>query len=101
MRLTSAWVEQTLSQFNAQVLPDDHPAVPDLSEIFGEHTFYVDNRGLNIVEATGGVDTGEIAARVVKVASWRDESKTGLEPHEPEPTDVVVALHTDGLNSRH
>jgi len=101
MRLTSAWVEQTLSQFNAQVLPDDHPAVPDLSEIFGEHTFFLDNSGLNIVEATGGVDKGEIAARVVKVASWRDESKTGLEPHEPEPTDVVVALHTDGLNSRH
>ena len=101
MRLTSAWVEQTLNQFNAQVLPDDHPAVPDLSQIFGEHTFFLDNSGLNIVEPTGGADEGEIAARVVKVASWRDANKTGLEPHEPETTEVVVALHTDGLNSKH
>jgi hypothetical protein len=101
MRLTSALVEQTLSQFNAQVLPDDHPAVPDLSRIFGEHTFFLDNSGLNIVEPTGGADEGEIAARVVKVASWSDANKTGLKPHEPEPTEVAVALHTDGLNSKH
>jgi hypothetical protein len=101
MRLSSAWVEQTLSQFNAQVLPDDHPAVPDLSQIFGEHTFFLDNSGLNIVEPTGGADGGEIAARVLKVASWRDANKTGLKPHEPEPTEVVVALHADELNSEH
>jgi hypothetical protein len=101
MRLTSAWVEQTLSQFNAQVLPDDHPAISDLRQIFGEHTFFLDNSGLNIVEPTGGADEGEMAARVVKVASWRDANKAGLEPHEPEPTEVVVALHTDGSNPKH
>jgi len=101
MRLTSAWVEQTLSQFNAQVLPDDHPALPDLSRIFGDHTFFLDNSGLNIVESTGDAEEGEIAARVVKVASWRDANKTGLQPHDPEPTEVVVALHTDALNSKH
>lgn len=101
MRLTPACVEQTLRQFNAQVLPDDHPAVPDLSQIFGEHTFFLDNSGLNIVEPTGGADEGEISARVVKIASWQDAKKTGLKPHEPEPTEVVVALHTDGLNSKH
>jgi hypothetical protein len=101
MRLTSAWVEQTLSQFNAQVLPDDHPAISDLRQIFGEHTFFLDNSGLNIVEPTGGADEGEMAARVVKVASWRDANKAGLEPHEPEPTEVVVALHTDASNPKH
>jgi len=101
MRLTSAWVEQTLRQFNAQVLPDDHPAIHDLSQIFGEHTFFLDSSGLNIVEPTGGADQGEIAARVVKVASWQDAKKTGLKPHEPEPTELVVALHGDGLNSKH
>src|SRR5262249_6856016 len=101
MRLTSALVEQTLSQFNAQVLPDDHPAVPDLSRIFGEHTFFLDNSGLSIVEPTGGADEGEIAARVVKVASWHDANRTGLQRHEPEPTEVVVSLRTDGLKSKH
>jgi hypothetical protein len=101
MRLTSALVDQVLTQFNAQALPEDHPAVPDLSRMFGEHTFFLDSSGLNIVEPTGSKDDGTIAARVVKVASWQDASKATLERHEPEPTEVVVAIETDGLKSVH
>ena len=101
MKLNSAQVERTLSQFQAEAIPDDHPVVRQLNDLFGEHTFFLDSSGLNIVEPTGGADDGEIAARVVKVASWRDANKAGLEPHEPEPTELVVALHTDGLNSKH
>ena len=100
MRLTSKMVEQTLSQFKGQVLPDDHPAIPALRQIFGEHTFFLDNSGLNILEPTGEVDEEEIAARVVKVASWQDD-KTVLKQHEPEPTGVIVVLHTDGFNTKH
>ena len=79
------------------MLPDDHPAIPALSQIFGEHTFFLDNSGLNILEPTGGADEEEIAARVVKVASWQDD-KTGLKQHEPEPT---VVINTDGFNTKH
>jgi hypothetical protein len=32
MKLNSAQVEQTLTQFEAQVIPDDHPLVPKLNE---------------------------------------------------------------------
>jgi hypothetical protein len=32
---------------------------------------------------------------VVNLASWTDQSATGLQPHEPEPTDVVVKLEDD------
>ena len=32
MKLNSAQVEQTLRQFEAQVIPDDHPVVPKLNE---------------------------------------------------------------------
>ena len=39
MKLTSAQVERTMSQFEVQALPDNHPAVPELNELFGEHTF--------------------------------------------------------------
>ena len=70
-----------------------------MSQIFGEHTFFLDNSGLNILEPTAEVDEEQIAARVVKVASWQDD-KTGLKAHEPEPTEVVVALHTDGFNNK-
>ncbi len=52
MKLTSAQVERTLSQFEAQAIPDSHPMVPRLSELFGEHTFFLNSDGLNIVEPT-------------------------------------------------
>jgi hypothetical protein len=50
MKLASAIIERTLDQFEAEALPDNHPAVPQLSELFGVHTFFLDANGLNIVE---------------------------------------------------
>jgi hypothetical protein len=50
MKLSSALVERTLSQFEARALPDNHPAVAQLHQLFGDHTFYLDRSGLHIVE---------------------------------------------------
>jgi hypothetical protein len=93
MKLNPTQVKQTLSQFEAQVLPDSHPAVPELSDLFGDHTFFLDSGGLNVLEpaeapAEMEAQTGEI----VSLASWSDESLTSLRPHEPEPTGVVIVL---------
>ena len=46
MKLNSTQVKQTLSQMNAQVLPDDDPAVAQLIGVFGDHTFFLDTGGL-------------------------------------------------------
>ena len=46
--------ERTLSQFDAQALPEDHPSLPELNRLFGEHTFFVDEIGLNIVVPVEG-----------------------------------------------
>ena len=57
MKLNSAQVERTLSQFQGEAIPDNHPAVPQLNNVFGEHTFFLDRNGLSIVEpasAAGG-----------------------------------------------
>jgi hypothetical protein len=35
----------------------------------------------------------------VKVASWEDASRTRLQPHEPQRTDVVVELDPDEPHS--
>ena len=86
MKLNSTLVERTLSQFDAQAIPDDHPVVPQLNNLFGEHTFFVDNNGLNIVEPEGEGNEGH----VVKIASWDESSPRTLAPHEPELTDVVI-----------
>jgi len=91
MRLTSEQVERTLNQFDAQALPEDHPAVPQLNELFGDHTFFLDSSGLNVVEPTdaaSGADTG----MVVNLADWSDETLTKLAVHPPQATEIVVAL---------
>ena len=46
MKLTSAQIERTLSQFEAQAIPESHPLLPRLNELFGDHTFFLDSNGL-------------------------------------------------------
>ena len=46
MKLDSTQLDRTLSQFDAEVLPDNHPAVRQLNDLFGDHTFFLDASGL-------------------------------------------------------
>jgi len=85
-------IERTLDQFEAEALPDNHPAVPQLHELFGDHTFFLDANGLNIVEPAGSSRAGAQTWKVVKLASWKDSAQTSLTSHKPEPTNVVTAL---------
>ena len=94
MKLNSAQVEQTLTQFEAQVIPEDHPLVRRLNELFGDHTFFLDGNGLNVVEPSESTDTGASAGTVVNLANWSDAELTSLMPHEPTPTEVVVILES-------
>ena len=91
MKLTSAQVERTMNQFEVQALPDNHPAVPELNELFGDHTFLLDSNGLNILEPADETPQGEVhAARVINLANWSGENHTRLSPHEPQPTGAIV-----------
>ena len=93
MKLTSAQVETTLSQIEAQAIPDNHPVVPQLNELFGDHTFFLDSNGLNVVEPNAEAPLAETqAARVMNLANWSDANRTGLAPHEPEPTGAIIEL---------
>lgn len=95
MKLTTARVARTLSQFEAEPIPDNHPVLPELNRLFGDHTFFLDGNGLHIVEPTMPTEPGANEAKVVKLASWNDPGRTSLAAHEPEPTDVVVELGSD------
>jgi hypothetical protein len=93
MKLTSEQVERTMSQFEIQALPDNHPAIPELNELFGEHTFLLDSKGLNILEPAEAMPQGGVqAARVVNLANWSGENLSRLAPHEPQPTGAIVEL---------
>lgn len=103
MKLSTARVQQTLSQLeeqtifqDARAIPDDNPAIPQLNELFGDHTFFLDSDGLHIVEpAESQSQAAAPAAKVVKIASWKDRNRTALAPHKPQPTDVLVRLSPD------
>jgi hypothetical protein len=97
MKLSSAQVARTLSQFEAHAIPDDDPLVPQLNELFGDHTFFLDSNGLSVIELmeVGRASAGAREGMVVNLANWSDSKLTGLAPHEPEPTDIVVMLETE------
>lgn len=75
--------------------------MPQLNRIWGDHTYFIDGNGLNIVEpATATLDgpKSDLGAMgvIVNLANWTDSDPPKLEAHEPEPTDSTVSLGTDG-----
>jgi hypothetical protein len=98
MKLNSAMVERTVSQFESQAIPTGHPVLPQLNKIFGDHTFLLNNSGLHIVEPTTSEEPGETTAQVIKVASWDQDL---LKTHEPQATDVTVVLEPKKSDHEH
>jgi hypothetical protein len=92
MKLNSTQVKQTLNQLNAQVLPDNHPAVTQLTNVFGDHTFFLDEAGLKVLEPAEAPETGMESGEVLSLADWTDASLTSLTPHEPESTGTIVVF---------
>jgi len=92
MKLNTTQIEQALSQFPAEPIPADHPAVAKLESLFGDHTFFLDGNGLNIVEPLEKDEHNGPSCVVLNVASWADASGQHLQPHEPEATDRTVFL---------
>jgi len=92
MKLNEAQISRTLSQFPAQVLADDDPAVTHFSELFGHHTFFFDHRGLNVLELIQVPGTDAQDGEVIRLADWTNADFTSLTTHQPEPTGVVICL---------
>ena len=95
MKLNTAQIEQTLAQFEAEPIPADHPATSKLESLFGEHTFFLDGNGLNILEPVEKEEADNPSCVVMNVASWADANATSLQPHDPEATELTVFLAPD------
>ena len=92
MKLNTAQIEQTLTQLDGEAIPDQHPMLSQLERMFGEHTFFLDGKGLNIVEPLDEKSADGRLAVVINLADWADANATSLRPHTPESRDVVVDL---------
>jgi len=91
MKLSDDQVKAVEENTGLKPIPPDNPAIERLQESFGDHTFYVDDRGLYVLETAEDEAEGD-QATAVQVASWTDENMTTLQAHEPQATDVVLSL---------
>lgn len=92
MKLSDEQIEQTLHQFEAKAIPAEHPVISQLERLYGEHTYFLDGNGLNIVEPVEADMFDSQRGVVVNLASWANTSTSSLQPHEPEATEFTVNL---------
>jgi len=92
MKLTSAQIKSTASQFEAEAIPEGNPILPELRNLYGEHTFLLMGNGLHIVEPEEPNQPGSTIGKVVKLASWTNTDRTTLVTHPPAQTDIVINL---------
>jgi len=101
MKLSTARIQRTLDQLeehtaikDALTIREDSPLTPKLSELFGDHTFFLDSEGIHIVEPAEPRSSVP-AGKVIKLATWKDANRTALTPHRPQATDIVVELGSE------
>jgi hypothetical protein len=92
MKLNQAQISRTLSQFRAQALAEDDPAVAQFCELFGHHTFFLDANGLHVLELLEVPGTEAQDGEMISIADWSDANFTKLTTHDPEPTGVIIRL---------
>lgn len=92
MKLDSAKRQKVEEQLSMKAVSEDHPSAPELKDALGDHTFFLDEKGLNIVEPSTRSESSD--GNLVKVASWT-EGRTALRVHEPQAQPVTVDLKMD------
>ncbi len=93
MKLNAAQIRKVEEQLGVEAIPEEHPVTPDLRKSFGDHTFFLDATGLNIVEPNPSPESS--SGNVLKVATWASDERTKLLSHEPEVLPVTVDLGSD------
>lgn len=92
MKLTAVQIDTVRDQTGADPIPEDNPAQNQLSEVFGDHTFYLDMVGLHVFEPASQENSPGEPAVIVQIAAWTDENREALAPQEPAVGGVMVYL---------
>jgi len=99
MKLTSEQLETARAALGTYPIREDHPAMGQLKEAFGDHTFYFSKDHLLVFEPDEDPNTSDDTARLIIVAAWTDEEKKSLVPVKPRPTNIAVDLPPDGTSA--
>lgn len=90
MKLTTSQLRRVEEQLGTEAIPEENPVTPKLREAFGDHTFFLDVDGLNVIEADSSPES--TGGRLVRLASWTDDRSGLLQLLEPEGLEVTVVL---------
>jgi hypothetical protein len=93
MKLSPAQAQRVEQQIAGRAIPDRVAHSSQLMETFGDHTFFVDSDGLNIVEPA---EVDGAMGSVVKLGEWTDDEHTKLRLNPPTRTEAVVELGAPG-----
>jgi hypothetical protein len=89
VKLSPAQAHRVELQIDGRAVPDPVALASQLQDAFGDHTFFVDSDGLNIVEPS---PVGAEVGKVMQVGEWADDEHSKLRVHPPTPTETIVEL---------
>lgn len=94
MKLTTLQIALAEDQLPAAAISESASETAQLRDLFGDHTFFVDPDGLQVLERfdEDQPEDGREALTAVQLASWTDETKQSVSMHEPVKTDKLVFL---------
>ena len=98
MKLTDDQIVSIENQYSVSPIPEDEPIIGQLSEIFGDHTFYLGENGLVVwdaIEADGSADERLVA---FQVAEWSDDTRSAMRVHEPVSTGIIASMGADAAD---
>lgn len=89
MKLSEQQIQLVKGQTGATVIAPDHPSLVELESNFGEHTFFLDQDGLHVWERPSDAERESTKLVGLRLATWSDEKRNSLIPHEPAPMQVI------------
>jgi hypothetical protein len=96
MKLDTNQQQRIETELGVEAIPEEHPVMPQLKEVFGDHTFFLGTDGLNIVEADPSPENTN--GNVVRLANW-SEDRSQLEGQNPEVLPMTVELGSEEPDS--
>ena len=93
MKLNAAQLRSVEAQLGVDAISEGHPVSPDLKAAFGDHTYFLDTDGLNIIEQDPSPDSS--SGIVVRMASWSSDERKELVGHAPQALSLTVDLGKD------
>lgn len=96
MKLTDDQIGRIENQYEVSPIPESEPIIGELSEVFGEHTFYLGESGLVVWDRVEEEENAQDRLVAVQLAAWSDETRSAMRVHEPVSTGIVASMSPDG-----